>query len=222
MKLKWQVVIALTVFIVGSSGLFLYDRWIVPNVFSEKVVRVKSPKEGLPSNYVLQEKDVYLDGIEKSALPKDVITDVSAVIGKRTSITLTDGTVLTKPLIDVDDLQPGPDEGIFPIPKDAIYAINGSLRARDKVSIFLVAVKDQNTENDIPSLQDAFIESCKVAFVRTEENNDVKDTEDGNSNRRVTSTGKVAYPEVLLTLKTGEDLKNKLEQGYKLWVVRIE
>jgi len=164
-------------------------------------------------------------------------------------VNLTNGSILTESLVDVSDLEPLQDEGIFPIPKEAIYAINGSLRSRDKVDIYLVEAdpeklneslgsstekdenQDQKDENQAQMLQqsqnsepvkEVFLSGVTVNYVRTEDNNDVLDSENGNNNNRFTSTGKVATPELKLKKSEGQLLGQYLEQGKKLWIVRVE
>ncbi|MNC67291.1 hypothetical protein D3C75_1177740 [compost metagenome] len=67
-----------------------------------------------------------------------------------------------------------------------------------------------------------FLTGVTVNYVRTEDNNDVQDSENGNTNNRFTSTGKVAAPELKLKKSDGELLGQYLEQGKKLWIVRVE
>ncbi|MNW10398.1 hypothetical protein D3C71_2076070 [compost metagenome] len=70
--------------------------------------------------------------------------------------------------------------------------------------------------------KEVFISGVTVNYVRTEDNNDVLDSEKGNNNNRFTSTGKVATPELKLKKSDGERLGQFLEQGKKLWIVRVE
>lgn len=200
--------------------------------------------------------DLYLDSVQTKDIPSGVITEVSQVEHKITNVNLMDGSILTESLVDVSDLEPQQDEGIFPIPKEAIFAINGSLRSRDKVDIYLVeGDPPDKSETATPTAPNAsggpaystgvmhdssasssaneaaqpaeparqvFLSGVTVNYVRTEDNNDVLDTENGNNNNRFTSTGKVAAPELKLKKSDGELLGQYLEQGKKLWIVRVE
>lgn len=197
-----------------------------------------------------------MDSVQTKDIPSGVITEVRQVEHKITNVNLMDGSILTESLVDVSDLEPQQDEGIFPIPKEAIFAINGSLRSRDKVDIYLVegdppdksetatpiapkasggpaysagVMPDSSASNSAnkaaqpaePARQ-VFLSGVTVNYVRTEDNNDVLDTENGNNNNRFTSTGKVAAPELKLKKSDGELLGQYLEQGKKLWIVRVE
>lgn len=229
------------ILITGFGGLLGYDLYFKPYVLSQTVVKIKvEGGEYLPKNYELQASDLYLDSVQTKDIPSGVITEIAEVEHKITNVNLTHGSILTASLVDVSDLEPLEDEGIFPIPKEAIYAINGSLRSRDKVDIYLVE-GDREKRNatleataplggeELPELspidepeKEVFLAGVTVNYVRTEDNNDVQDSEKGNNNNRFTSTGKVATPELKLKKSDGQRLGQFLEQGKKLWIVRVE
>lgn len=228
--LKRNYIFAVLILIVGFGGLLSYDLYIKPYVLSQTVVKVKATKNGfLPKNVELTREDLYLDSVQTKDIPAGAITAYEQVMHKITNVDLTDGSILTEPLVDVSDLEPQGDEGIFPIPKEAIYAINGSLRSRDKVDLYLVdadiknvpAEELQTASPPIPATS-LFLSDVTVNYVRTEDNNDVLDSEDGNVNNRFTSTGKVAVPELKLKKSDGELLGQYLEQGKQLWIVRVK
>ncbi|NQX49087.1 SAF domain-containing protein [Paenibacillus tritici] len=254
--LKRNYFFACLILIIGFGGLLGYDLYFKPYVLSQTVVKIKVDSGGfLPKNHELKAENLYLDSVQTKDIPAGVITSLDQVERKITNVNLTDGSILTESLVDVSELEPQQDEGIFPIPKDAIYAINGSLRSRDKVDIYLVegepAAKERrgsspaaaapasvttpggSKASDASSLLEAevppevparkvFLSGVTVNYVRTEDNNDVLDSENGNNNNRFTSTGKVAAPELKLKKSDGELLGAYLEQGKKLWIVRVE
>ncbi|MRN51802.1 SAF domain-containing protein [Paenibacillus monticola] len=227
--LKRNYLFAALILITGFGGLLGYDLYFKPYVLSQTVVKIKvADGQFLPKNYELKPGDLYLDSVQTKDIPSGVITEIQQVEHKITNVNLTDGSILTASLVDISNLEPLQDEGIFPIPKEAIYAINGSLRSRDKVDIYLVegerpssTVKDQANLPSAPS-QQVFLTGVTVNYVRTEDNNDVLDSEQGNDNNRFTSTGKVASPELKLKKSDGQLLGQYLEQGKKLWIVRVE
>lgn len=239
--LKRNYFFASLILITGVGGLLGYDLYFKPYVLSRTVVKIKvEGGELLPKNYELKASDLYLDSVQTKDIPSGVITEIAQVEHKITNVNLTNGIILTTSLVDVSDLEPLEDEGIFPIPKEAIYAINGSLRSRDKVDIYLVeADQEKRSESLSPdnkkegqelieqsplseSAKEVFLSGVTVNYVRTEDNNDVLDSEKGNNNNRFTSTGKVATPELKLKKSDGQQLGQFLEQGKKLWIVRVE
>lgn len=239
--LKRNYLFASLILITGVGGLLGYDLYFKPYVLSRTVVKIKvEGGELLPKNYQLKASDLYLDSVQTKDIPSGVITEIAQVEHKITNVNLTNGIILTTSLVDVSDLEPLEDEGIFPIPKEAIYAINGSLRSRDKVDIYLVeADQEKRSESLNPDnkkegqelieqsplsepAKEVFLSGVTVNYVRTEDNNDVLDSEKGNNNNRFTSTGKVATPELKLKKSDGQQLGQFLEQGKKLWIVRVE
>ncbi|ASA19560.1 SAF domain-containing protein [Paenibacillus donghaensis] len=251
--LKRNYLFAVLILLVGFGGLLGYDLYFKPYVLSGTVVKIKvADGRLLPKNYELKPADLYLDSVQTKDIPAGVITDIGQVANKITNVNLTNGSILTDSLVDVSGLEPLQDEGIFPIPKEAIYAINGSLRSRDKVDIYLVEEKQASQRSgetpggnsglqktppgaapsdsagaavqEIPDKpqQQVFLAGVTVNYVRTEDNNDVLDSEHGNNNNRFTSTGKVAAPELKLKKSDGQLLGQYLEQGMKLWIVRVE
>ncbi|MEK3713255.1 MULTISPECIES: SAF domain-containing protein [unclassified Paenibacillus] len=254
--LKRNYFFAGLILLIGFGGLLGYDLYFKPYVLSQTVVKIKVDGGGfLPKNHELTAENLYLDSVQTKDIPAGVVRSLEQVEQKITNVNLTDGSILTESLVDVSELEPQQDEGIFPIPKDAIYAINGSLRSRDKVDIYLVEgdlpAKERRgyspaasasasvtatgggQTSDASSLPEAevppeiparkvFLSGVTVNYVRTEDNNDVLDSENGNNNNRFTSTGKVAAPELKLKKSDGELLGAYLEQGKKLWIVRVE
>ncbi|MEK4853928.1 SAF domain-containing protein [Paenibacillus sp. FSL H7-0756] len=252
--LKRNYFFAGLILLIGFGGLLGYDLYFKPYVLSQTVVKIKVDGGGfLPKNHELTAENLYLDSVQTKDIPVGVVRSLEQVEQKITNVNLTDGSILTESLVDVSELEPQQDEGIFPIPKDAIYAINGSLRSRDKVDIYLVegdspakerreyspaaaasvATPGGGPASDASSLLEAevlpevparkvFLSGVTVNYVRTEDNNDVLDSENGNNNNRFTSTGKVAAPELKLKKSDGELLGAYLEQGKKLWIVRVE
>ncbi|WP_379155018.1 hypothetical protein [Paenibacillus sp. sgz5001063] len=250
--LRRNYLLAILILVIGFGGLLGYDLYFKPYVLSQTVVKIKVAQDSfLPKNYELKPGDLYLDSVQTKDIPSGVITDISQVEHKITNVNLTNGSILTASLVDVSDLEPQQDEGIFPIPKEAIYAINGSLRSRDKVDIYLVegdtanparrggyestaasseisgtvgsttGIGDKDSEPSVLPRR-VFLTGVTVNYVRTEDNNDVQDSDNGNTNNRFTSTGKVATPELKLKKSDGERLGQYLEQGKKLWIVRVE
>ncbi|WP_150265719.1 hypothetical protein [Paenibacillus tepidiphilus] len=289
--LKRNYFFAFLILLIGFGGLLGYDLYFKPYILSQTVVKVKAGAGGyLPRNYVLQPGDLYLDSVQTKDVPSDAVTELSRAEYKMTNTDLTDGSILTGALVDVSDLAPRQDEGIFPIPQEAIYAINGSLRSKDRVDIYLVegesrdnhaagystvaasgmgldgkggapgiaatssaplspdpagsdvapglngsqaagpaasnpaVISPAGTETVPPedSRSNLFLSGVTVNYVRSEDNNDVLDSENGNNNNRITSTGKVAAPELKLKKSEGEQLGQYLEQGMKLWIVRVQ
>ena len=220
------MIIGVMIFLLGIGGILFYDRYYVPVIMSENVVKIKVDQEiqFLPRNYTLKEDDLFIDKLPSEHLPKGYLTSIDQAVGKVLNVNLTNGTILTDTMIDLDDLTPAAGEGIFSIPSDAIFAVNGTLRRRDRVNVYLITDprSRSRTENVEQESSTTFLNNVQVAYVRAANNNDVRDTEEGNINDRITSTAQVAHIEVILTEQQGIELKKMIEQGYLLWIVRVE
>ncbi|MEK8217128.1 hypothetical protein [Paenibacillus sp. FSL L8-0463] len=235
--LKRNFIFSFLILLIGFGGLLGYDLYFKPYVLSEKVVKIKVTKGSiLPKNYVLTQNDLYMDSVQTKDVPENSVTKISDVENKILNVNVTNGLILTDSLVDINELEPKDNEGIFPIRKEDIYAINGSLRARDKVDLYLVYSEEQRRKTqstpttgleaeskiDLKLPEKSFLSNISVNYVRTDDNNDVRDTAEGKTTNRVTSTGKIAAPELLLSNDQGSELKAYLEKGYKLWIVRVD
>lgn len=225
MKLGWRITIASLIALVGYGGLLLHDLYIKPYVLASTVVVIKTNQDVLEKYHVLQSSDVAYKKVAKESIPDNAIVVLDNVIGKRLTVDASNNQILTKHMVDVFEFHPSPDAPFFPIPRDAIYSINGSLRIYDRVDIYLYKpTSDQNEEDALNELLESgpFIQSALVVHVRSDDNNDVMDSDIGNVNDRRTSTGRISLPELKLSKDDGSKLRDALQMGYKLWIVRIE
>lgn len=224
MKQKMKYIIGILVIVCGFGGQIAYDFYLTPYVFSGTVVKARVEQDFLPKNYMLTADDLYVDQVARGDIPKDAVVRIEDVLNKQLVLNVPDGQILTKHMVDSESLEPGLNESIFPIPKQIIFAINGSLRSKDKVDILLIKER-YGYEDEVLYEQmspEPFLEGIHVVHVRTDENNDVLDTDTGNINMRSTSTGRVSSAEVKLQKEQREMLINKIEEGFKLWIVRVE
>ena len=223
MRFRFQILLALMILAIGIAGQISYDFYFRPYVLAKKVLVAS---QDIPQNKVIAAEDLVLKSVPNELIPREAIFDTRAVVGKVAIVTVSRGSVLTFPMIDMDDLYPGEGEVIFPVPKEAIYAVNGSLRKRDLVDISLFReIKEPSSETPDPSPRTIvpypFLEKIPVVFVRTDDNQSVKDTESGDNNQRETSTGRIATVELLLTKEQRDILIEKIAEGNKLWLTRV-
>lgn len=226
MRSKFKFIIAIIIIVTGFGGLLAYDFYLTPYVFSSSVIKVSVEQDVLPKNYVLTADDVYVDQVATGDIPKEALRQAEQVVGLRLNVDVTDGQILTRYMLDMANEDPGDGEGILPVPRQAIYAINGSLRNRDKIDIYLFSeqqiseVEVLESDRDHPS--SPLFENVHVVHVRTDDNNDVRDSEFGDINKRMTSTGRVTSIEVKMPKEHIAEVKQRIEAGYKLWIVRVE
>lgn len=221
MSQRGRLWISGAVFVLGFAALVVFNWYLKPIWQSEEAVRTL---RRVPKNEVITEQDVVLVRISKDALPERPIRDVREVIGKKANADLPAGLVLAPELIDVDDLNPGPGEAIFPVPKEAIYAVNSSLRAKDLVDLYLYRdpQKDRSEEGQpVEMPPEPFLRGVKVVAARADSGNMILDTEKGNTNNRLTATDRIGHVELLLKDEEVRELRRQIENGYRLWIVRV-
>ena len=206
--------------LVGVGGLIAYDYYIRPVLLAKTVVMAK---EEIAENQVITEDMLVLASVPNDLVPAGAIARPEGIIGKAAIVSIGAGTMLTKPMVDIEGLLPKKGEVIFPIPKEAIFAVNGSLRKHDVVDISLIA-KEQANEGAEPERvrpAEPIIKGARVVYARTEDNQSVKDSEKGDVNQRETATGRVATVEILITEEERDRIIREIEFENRLWIARV-
>lgn len=244
MRNKFRLILAGAVFLLGISALVIIQVFI-PIWMTKPVVTVSRM---VPSHALITATDLAMTRMARDQVPERAITDQQAVIGKKTTVDLVPGVVLTEPFVDVDELLPGEGQVIFPIPRNAIISVNGSLRAKDTVDILLYlpstkrkpeangkgslpnpvvqeqlleqANGEKQTEIDSIQSSSALMKGIRVVGARSEAGNMILDTELGNTNERLTATDRIGAVELLVTEEQAEQIKHYMEQDYLIWFVR--
>lgn len=244
MRNKFRLVLAGLIFLLGISALVVIQVFI-PIWITKPVVTVARM---VPSHALIAATDLAVARMAKEQVPERSITDQQVAIGKKATVDLVPGVVLTEPFVDVDELLPGEGQVIFPVPRTAIFSVNGSLRAKDMVDILLYLPSTKrkpegNGKEGVlnPAVQEQLLEqangeeqtgvppthrssvlmkSIRVVGARSEAGNMILDTELGNTNERLTATDRIGAVELLVTTEQAEQIKHYLEQDYLIWFVR--
>lgn len=232
MKKIRRKVLSVLFLLVMASSILIWDLYVTPNLITNKVISIQN--DFLTKNTILDESNLKIVEVDKSVVPSQAIApeQIDNIIGKKLNVDVTANQILTTPMVDIDQFVPNVNEAIFAINKDDVYAINGSLRAKDKVDIYLVDSKKKESLNLLNDqmvdeererkVDEPIIQNALVVHVRADDNNDVYDSEKGNVTNRTTSTSRVSYPELKLEKQEGQNLMKYIEEGYKLWIVRVQ
>lgn len=173
--------------------------------------------KSVPRNQVITDSDIKMSRISSSDVPSNVVTSPDEVVGKVSLVSLSPGVTVTTDFFDAEGLTPKEGEEIFPIPREAIYSINTSLRERDLIDISLYSdVRDQDI---VPN--DTVWKNVKVVAVRNDAGNMIRDTETGNNNDRLTATDRVGPVELLVSNEDARAIRDAVSSGYKLWISRV-
>jgi hypothetical protein len=216
MQTKIRMMISGMLFIFGFAALILFQVY-APEWKTRDAVRML---RFVPEYESIGNADVEIIRVPAKWLPKNYIANPQEIVGKRANVDLTERTIPASPMIDIEELAPKPGEVIFPIPHTAIYSTNASLRAGDKVDVFLFR-SDRKGSGDFSQLSgDAFITNVKVVAARGNAGNMVRDTKEGNTNDRLTATDSISHVELLLSETAAANLKQQIESGNLVWLVR--
>lgn len=225
MKVRWQMIAAVAIMLIGIGGLIAYDYYVRPYVLAKTIVVAK---EEIAENQVITTEMLTMMSVPNDLVPSGAIFDPKEVAGKSAIISVGTGTMLTRSMVDIYGVHPGEGEVIFPIPKEAIYAVNGSLRKNDVVDISLLLegkqvprTPEDHVEATMLRTVKPIIRKARVVYARTEDNQSVKDTEKGDTNQRETATGRVAAVEILVTEEERDMIISEIEKGNRLWIARV-
>ena len=141
MKPWVKILLGILTSVLTISFILVYDFFIRERIDSEEVVVVKAG-ETIFKNETITEDKIAIERRPKETLIDGVIKakDVNKIIGYDASQDIVGNSMISRTMIDYDDLIPDESKGeaIRPIPNEWIYAQPGSLRRKDLVDFYLV------------------------------------------------------------------------------------
>ena len=141
MKPWVKILLGILTSVLTISFILVYEFFIRERIDSEEVVVVKAG-ETIFKNETITEDKIAIERRPKETLIDGVIKakDVNKIIGYDASQDIVGNSMISRTMIDYDDLIPDESKGeaIRPIPNEWIYAQPGSLRRKDLVDFYLV------------------------------------------------------------------------------------
>lgn len=225
------------------SGIVSYDLFIKEQALSTEVVvakeRIDKHSEFSRSNLVVERRN-------KDELIEGYITpdEMESLYGLDTNTTILENQMVSKEYVEYHNLTPDPTKGeaIRPIPSDWIYAMPGSIRRKDTISIYPVKEEDEKHSSNNSSVQTIdddqvmtekeadnsspeevsnrfkpILEYVTVSYVKTSANQEVM-SEEKSDDERLTATGAASELEVNITDEQLETILRYIDQGYKLYI----
>lgn len=228
---------------VSAIGLTLfYDQFLRVRIDSTEVVVIKPSSEILKNEPITEDK-LLIERRPKQTLMNDVIlpAEVDEIIGLDANQIIQGNSLLTKTMIDYDELLPNEEEGeaIRPITKEMIYAMPGSLRRKDTVNIYLIyndgttnlnkngpsTTSSEDTKEQIEKISNSmesepFLKSIKVVYVKDSSNKEViSSSENNKEDKRLNATSSISDLEIILNEEDFKKLMNEvLGKGAKLYI----
>lgn len=237
--MNWKVISSVGMFALTISGIVSYDLVIKDKALSTEVVvakeRIEKHTELSKSNLVVKRrnKDALVDGYIKPE-------EISKLYGKEANVVILGNQIISNEFVDYENLTPDPSkhEAIRPIPSNWIFAMPGSLRRKDTISIYPVKEKDEGEEQSIRTVDDdkamtkedakkstpedlanrfkPILTNVTVSYVKTSSNQEVVNEKD--SDERLNATGTASDIEVNITEEQLQTLVQYINEGYKLYI----
>ncbi|KAA6446912.1 SAF domain-containing protein [Bacillus swezeyi] len=239
--------IFIAAFTIGA--VVVYDLVIKDKLDSEEVVVVK------PGENIEKSKEITADVLtverrqRKDLLPGVVLAkDMQSIIGKEASQEILSNSMVSKGMIDEDNIVPNPDkqEAIRPIMENMILAKPGSLRRKDNIDLYVVdkekieALKQDGLTNSdgfpkvssedkdelAATFKSPILQNVKVVYVKdssnkevTDANNDDEKATKKDEKERLNATSSISDLEVILNETDFDLLMNEvINKGNKLYI----
>ncbi|MCM3443578.1 MULTISPECIES: hypothetical protein [Metabacillus] len=238
MKPKTKVTLGILTFVTAAAFTPVYDLFIKDKIDSVEVVVVK-PGKDIQKNEQLLESMFVIERRDKKDIVKDVIypEDLPTIIGYDSSQLMVGNSIVSKKMIDYDNLIPDSAEGeaIRPLMSDMIFAQPGSLRRKDTIDIYLVdnALIEQDAEDITDGvraetvknlLKEPVLKDVKVVYVKDSSNREVtndigEEKTTTKTSERLNATGTISDLEVILNEEDFQKLmKEVIENDKKLYI----
>ncbi|WP_438448579.1 flagellar biosynthesis protein FlgA [Gorillibacterium sp. sgz5001074] len=120
------------------AALLVYGVYelLIRQVELQETVQVVVPKRFIPTGATLREEMLEYRAVARGGMLEGMLTDLDQAVGQEAVVPLgTEEPVLSWKL-DRFRLLPGPDEAVFPVPKEYLLSVPGSIRAGDLVVVY--------------------------------------------------------------------------------------
>lgn len=204
--------LSLVLVIVGVGGILIWEFYLDDKVGTKNVVFAANSIE---RGQAITPADIVVKKMPIELVPEDAEFNPNDVIGFEAAHPISAGSPIVTTALDKEQLLPGEDQMIVPIPDEWIYAYPGSLRRKDRVTIYAMPKKPESliaSENvDVKGLE-RLLTDIPVVYVKDSGNQEVKPT--NNEDPRLDASGYARQLEVLLTEKQLSLLQNYVQRGY--------
>ncbi len=173
----------------------------------------------IPQGTPVTPQDVVQVRARLDTVPSGVIWDPRALTGRSARLNIPKGMVLADSLLDDTAVVAQPGQEYVPVPGQWIYAVPGSLRRKDIVSIYAVPTSGTGAPvpGPVPVAQQVYgrplLQDVAVAHVKDSSNREVRPVDQALP--REDATGSIAQVELVLTDDQYSLLRQKALEGNK-------
>ncbi len=185
MKSIFTQIFAVFLIILAVSTAVIWEFYLDDKI--NTVVVLQAAKQ-IPRGHKVTSGDFVPLRVKMNAVPDGVINNITAIVNKETVTPINKGIIAVKDFFDDPDVVADANEMIAPIPDQWIYSLPGSLRRRDKVSIYQFPtspqqilnsasqkpILNQNSPAELNDKGEPLFKNISVAFAKDSANQEVK------------------------------------------------
>lgn len=141
---------------------------MIRQVELQRTVRVVVPRQFVPSGTLLTGEMLEYRTLAQGGADAEMLREIAAAVGMEAMVPLGTGEPVLAWKLDKYRLLPGPGQATFPVPKEYLLSVPGSIRAGDRVTVYA-----SGKLGTVRLLQD----DVTVASVKSSANTEVDDPE---------------------------------------------
>ena len=172
MNRKKQMAVSLSAAVL--SGVLVYGVYVLQlkQVKEQETVGVVVPRYFIPAGASLAMEQLEVKHVPRGAVTDEMIVDPSEAAGTEAAAPLGAGEPLLRWKLDRFGLLPGAGEATFQIPREYVKSVSGSIRAGDRVIVYL--------SDSAASSRRLFARPVIVAGVKSAANQEIDNPKDPN------------------------------------------
>lgn len=201
----YQARIFAALLIIASITLAASWEFYFDDRFNSGVVIVTT--HDLTKGHIVKYSDLSPVRVKNNIIPTGSINDINSVVNKETVVSLNKGMIAVSSFFDSADIVTDTKKMIVPVPNQWIYSLPGSLRRKDKVTIYEFGA-NKNVQAEEP-----LFENISVAYAKDSANQEVKAS--NNKMQRIDATGNISQLELVMTAKQFKIMESKAAEGKK-------
>ncbi|MDC3424301.1 hypothetical protein NC797_07235 [Aquibacillus sp. 3ASR75-11] len=238
MKPNTKIILGILTGIILLAAIPIYDQFIKDKIDSVEVVVVKAGTHINAKEPITRDK-LKIERRRKQDLVGGVVfaEDMKTIIGYDAANLLVGNAMVSKKMVDFDNLIPDESEGeaIRPIVSDMIFAMPGSLRRKDQIDIYTISssfVEEQGAKQEgkvvtseevdekvkKEALKEPLLKDVRVVYVKDASNKEVVSAKGGTVKKgeRLNATANISDLEVILNEENFQKLMRAVIDEDKL------
>lgn len=237
MKPVFKIILPILLAVCTAGAVIIWDVYFKDRMDSVEVVVVKAGQSIDIKEQITLTK-LTVERRRREDLLENPVPSLDSIVGKYSKAFIAGNSMVTKDMIDYQDLIPDPKKGesVKPIPEDWLYATASSMRRKDKADIYVFekdgevpvgattaqsSSPNQGTSkltvstNGIHLIEKPILENVPVLYARDTSGNEVvtnPDDKNSTSETRLTSSSQIKQLELILNDADFKKLADAIEK----------